>query len=109
MKKQLSILQTFLVTCLLLVIGGGSSLAQDEVIIWSENWTGCSAEQQPSEINTMYSQTDNSSSKTKIYNHDLAGGTAPELLVTANGSWTVNISDLKGCYGDVTLSFLSKS
>lgn len=28
MKKQLSILQTFLVTCLLLVIGGGSSLAQ---------------------------------------------------------------------------------
>ena len=27
MKKQLSILQTFLVTCLLLVIGGGSSLA----------------------------------------------------------------------------------
>ena len=29
MKKQLSILQTFLVTCLLLVIGGGSSLAQE--------------------------------------------------------------------------------
>ncbi|MDY5126089.1 MAG: chitobiase/beta-hexosaminidase C-terminal domain-containing protein [Prevotella sp.] len=85
-------------------------MAQDEVIIWSENWTGCSAEQQPSEINTMYSQTDNSATKkTKIYNHDLAGGTAPELLVTANGSWTVNISDLKGCYGDVTLSFLSNN
>ena len=29
MKKQLSILQTFLVTCLLLVIGGGSSWAQE--------------------------------------------------------------------------------
>ena len=29
MKKQLSILQTFLVTCLLFVIGGGSSLAQE--------------------------------------------------------------------------------
>ena len=82
-------------------------MAQDEVIIWSENWTGCSAEQQPSEINAMYSQTDISSSKTKIYNEIYAGGTAPELLVTANGSWTVNISDLKGCYGDVTLSFLS--
>ena len=107
MKKQLSILQTFLVTCLLLVIGGGSSLAQDEVIIWSEDWTGSSAGQQPSEINAMYSQTDISSSKTKIYNEIYAGGTAPELLVTANGSWTVNISDLKGCYGDVTLSFLS--
>ena len=106
MKKQLSILQTFLVTCLLLVIGGGS-WAQDEVIIWSEDWTGCSAGQQPSEINAMYSQTDISSSKTKIYNEIYAGGTAPELLVTANGSWTVNISDLKGCYGDVTLSFLS--
>ena len=107
MKKQLSILQTFLVTCLLLVIGGGSSLAQNEVIIWSEDWTGCSAGQQPSEINAMYSQTDISSSKTKIYNEIYAGGTAPELLVTKSGSWTVNISDLKGCYGDVTLSFLS--
>lgn len=107
MKKQLSILQTFLVTCLLFVIGGGNSWAQDEVIIWSEDWTGCSAGQQPSEINAMYSQTDISSSKTKIYNEIYAGGTAPELLVTANGSWTVNISDLKGCYGDVTLSFLS--
>ena len=56
----------------------------------------------------MYSQTDNSSTKkTKIFNHDLAGGTAPELLVTK--SWTVIISDLKGCYGDVTLSFLSNN
>lgn len=55
----------------------------------------------------MYSQTDISSSKTKIYNEIYAGGTAPELLVTKSGSWTVNISDLKGCYGDVTLSFLS--
>lgn len=109
MKKQLSILQTFLVTCLLLVIGGGSSLAQDEVIIWSEDWTGCSAGQQPSEINAMYSQTDISSSKTKIYNEIYAGGKAPELLVTKSGSWTVNISDLKGCYGDVTLSFLSNN
>ncbi|MDD7097706.1 MAG: hypothetical protein SPH23_05140, partial [Prevotella sp.] len=37
MKKQLSILQTFLVTCLLLVIGGGSSLAQ-ETVIYNENF-----------------------------------------------------------------------
>lgn len=28
MKKQLSILQTFLVTCLLLVIGGGTVMAE---------------------------------------------------------------------------------
>lgn len=56
----------------------------------------------------MYSQTDNSSTKkTKIFNQNLAGGTAPELLVTK--SWTVIISDLKGCYGDVTLSFLSNN
>lgn len=57
----------------------------------------------------MYSQTDNSASKTKIYNEIYAGGTVPELLVTANGSWTANISDLKGCYGYVTLSFLSNN
>lgn len=37
MKKQLSILQTFLVTCLLLVIGGGSSLAQ-ETTFFSEDF-----------------------------------------------------------------------
>lgn len=37
MKKQLSILQTFLVTCLLLVIGGGSSWAQ-ETTFFSEDF-----------------------------------------------------------------------
>lgn len=44
MKKQLSILQTFLVTCLLLVIGGGSSLAETKSGSWdltknSSDWT----------------------------------------------------------------------
>ena len=33
-----------------------------------------------------------------------AGGIVPELMIKSNSSWTVKITDLKGCKGDVTLT-----
>lgn len=40
-----------------------------------------------------------------IYESDeYAGGKAPELMIKSNSSWTVKITDLKGCKGDVTLT-----
>lgn len=33
-----------------------------------------------------------------------AGGNAPELMIKSKSSWTVKITDLKGCKGDVTLT-----
>ena len=50
----------------------------------------------------------NGGSTTQIYQNDnLAGGSAPELLISKNdGTFSVTI-DLKGHYGDMTLSFKS--
>lgn len=60
--------------------------------------------------NVVYS---NKFSKTKIVTEDLAGGTAPELLLSgksdAKDTWTVTINDLKGCYGEYTLSLYTNN
>ena len=49
---------------------------------------------------------DNNNASTKIYEENLAGGTLPELLINKNSStWTVTISDLKGCSGTLSLQF----
>ena len=71
--------------------------------IWSEDWTGQTEGATPSSINSMYSQGNHS---TVISSDNLAaGGKAPELLLKANDKWTIKISDLKGCSGELTLCF----
>ncbi len=86
-----------------LAVGSGSAWGQN-VTIWSEDWSSGSANDTPSEINsTMYTQ---SNSKTKLYNEKLAGGTAPELLLSKDdATWTVTLTDLKGAEGEATLTF----
>ena len=77
----------------------------ESTIFWQEDWTGATANQTPSEINSAYTQ---SSTNDKIYDQNLAGGKAPELLVGKNtGSFTVTGIDLKGQSGDLTLRFKS--
>lgn len=77
----------------------------ESTIIWQEDWTGATEKQTPSEFNSAYTQ---STTKDCIYNENLAGGTAPELLVGKNtGSFTVTGIDLKGQSGDLTLRFKS--
>lgn len=73
-----------------------------QTTIWSEDWTGGKNNGTPSSFNpNIYTQS------TNVYIDEsgkYAGGKAPELMIKSNSSWTVKITDLKGCKGDVTLT-----
>ena len=77
-----------------------TGVATNEVTIWEEDFT---------DDTTPYALTyTNGESTTKLYEETLAGGTSPELLISkSNGAMSVDITDLKGCSGDLTLTFLS--
>lgn len=84
-----------------------------QTTIWSEDWTGKANDTQPKNMkydNVVYS---NSYSSTKIFNETRAGGSAPELLLSgktnAKDTWIVTINDLKGCYGEFTLSLYTNN
>ncbi len=86
----------------MLVMLGMSAMAED--IIWQEDWTGCAANALPSEINPTYASE---GTGTKIYDANLAGGTAPELLIAKNnGSFIVRI-EFNGKHGDMVLSYMA--
>lgn len=49
-------------------------------------------------------------SNTKLYDEEIAGGTAPEILIgKTSGSMEVNIVDLQGCHGRFLLTFNSNN
>ena len=97
MKKFLRMMMTAV-----LAVVCNVALAQD--YIWTEDWSTAKSDQTPTDVNSNYSFT-NGGGTTKIYNENLAGGTAPELLIAkSNGSFTANI-DLKGKSGELTLRF----
>jgi len=86
------------------------------VTLWAENFTHFSAGKTPSAAGTgkgttiygnakiTYSQSDNN---TKAYSEVLAGGTAPELLLSKNGkTWTISGIPANGAT-QMQLSFLS--
>ena len=80
-----------------------------QTTIWSEDWTGKTSGTQPKNIkydNVVYS---NSNKKTKVFDDNFAGGVAPELLLQENDTWTVTLGDLKGCYGEYTLSLYTNN
>lgn len=79
-----------------------ANVAFAEDVIWEESWDGAEANAVPSAINANYSEVGDG---TKIYNANLAGGEAPELLIAkSNGSFTANIA-LGGKSGELTLTF----
>ena len=95
------------------VFGMGNAFAED--IIWSEDWTGWEAKIVPSEdakcpqnytfVGTVTNDDGSFKSGTAIYNENLAGGSAPELLIAkSSGSFTVTIS-LGSKTGDMFLAF----
>lgn len=79
-----------------------------KVTIWSEDFSSFSASDVPTKgTNATYTCT-NGGSDTKIYEEARAGGTSPELLVSKNnGVFSVVITDLKGCDGEMSLSFIT--
>lgn len=110
--KQLYMFKALLIACIMIFFGGGNfALAQttETVIIWSEDWSFASNGQLATNVtndNATYSVT-NSGSTVYTTGTMSAGGKSPELLIKANDSWTVKIKDLKGCTGDLTLTYKS--
>lgn len=89
---------------LLAVLALTTSISFAETVIWQEDWSTASKDQTPTEVNPNYT-FGNGKGTTKIYMENLAGGTAPELLVAkSNGFLTASV-DLKGANGDMTLRF----
>ena len=97
-------LRLIILSLLAMICMGGYS--QSEVIIWQEDWTGAKAGQKVNKINTNYSAQNDG---TKIYNDKLAGGVAPELLLKKSDTFVVTIEDLKGCSGELTLTYKSNN
>ncbi len=92
----------------LAVFGFGNAMAED--VIWSEDWTGCDPAVLPTNSNysftgTVFNEDGSIKSGTKIYDANLAGGTAPELMVAkGGGSFTATVN-LNGKSGDMTLTY----
>ena len=97
-------LRLIMLSLLAMICMGGYS--QSEVIIWQEDWTGATADQTVEKINNNYFATNKD---TKIFNEKLAGGNAPELLLRKNDTFVVSIGDLKGCSGELTLTYKSNN
>ena len=97
-------LRLIMLSLLAMICRGGYS--QSEVIIWQEDWTGAKAGQKVNKINTNYSAQNDG---TTIYNEKLAGGVAPELLLKKSDTFVVTIEDLKGCSGELTLTYKSNN
>lgn len=86
--------------------------AQD--VIWQEDWSDWSgyvkavlddANDNYTFTGTVVKEDGSFGSGTTIYNENLAGGEAPELLVAKNGGSFAAVVDLEGRSGDMTLTF----
>lgn len=94
----------FSLVALLAMVGYGTVMAED--IIWQEDFSSYAKDDVPSGGSYSYA-CENGGGTTKIYEQNLAGGTAPELLVAkSNGSFTA-VVPLGGKSGEVTLAFLT--
>lgn len=91
---------------LLCMFSVGSAWGQSNIEIWSEDWSGGSANDMPDKVNSSCSA---SNSGTKLYNEKFATGTAPELLLKSKDALVIAISDLKGCSGDLNFQFKSNN
>ena len=78
--------------------------------IWSEDWSKYKKDDKPTEGSNATYECKNGGSITKIYNEEIAGGTAPELLISKlEGALTINILDLKNFFGTLYFSLTSNA
>ena len=91
---------------LAMFIGGVNSAWAQETTLWSEDFSSYSANDVPSGGTYSYVCVDGDT-KTTIYNQNLAGGTAPELLINKNGGSFTATVPLENIEGNLTLTFLT--
>lgn len=76
------------------------------IVIWSEDWSGFKANNQPTKgENATYVCSGSSKKGTRIFTEKLAGGESPEILVASKGFLTITINDLKGASEGLILTF----
>ena len=109
MKQNYSFIKLFMLT--VMAFFAGNAMAED--VIWSEDFSSYADKDVPNGgaysyvcEGTAYNDDGTAKSGTMIYGSaNLAGGTAPELLVAKNtGSFTATVA-LGGKSGDMTLQF----
>lgn len=93
-------LRLIMLSLLAMICMGG--YAQSGVIIWQEDWTGA---EQYEAVNKNHDNYSVGNKDSKIYSNNYATGDIPELLLRAKDNFTVSIKDLKGCSGELTLTF----
>lgn len=93
-------LRLIMLSLLAMICMGGYS--QSGVIIWQEDWTGA---EQYEAVNKNHDNYSVGNKDSKIYSNNYATGDIPELLLRAKDNFTVSIKDLKGCSGELTLTF----
>lgn len=83
-----------------------TGFAKAQTTIWSEDWSSAKNGAYPESVNKMY-YAGMFTSCIKANGSTYAGGKLPELMLVQGDKFTVTLTDLKGCYGDLTLSFKS--
>ncbi len=82
--------------------------AQDSAVLWQEDFSSYSNDDVPSGGDYSYVCT-NGGSTTKIYAENVAGGVAPELLVSKTGGTFTATIPLNNVEGDLTLTFTTNN
>lgn len=109
MKQNYSFIKLFMLT--VMAFFAGNAMAED--VIWSEDFSGFADKDVPNGgtysyvcEGTTYNDDGTVKSGTRIYGSDnMAGGTAPELLVAkSSGTFTATVA-LGGKSGDMNLQF----
>lgn len=75
------------------------------VTLWSEDFSDYSADDVPKDGTYGYTCYDATTSVTKIYDANMAGGTSPELLVSKSGGYFQAVVPLENIKGDLKLKF----
>lgn len=77
-----------------------------QTIIWSEDWSSAKDGDYPENVDKRYyagKYTSCVKAKGSVY----AGAKRPELMLVKDDKFTVTLTDLKGCYGDLELTYMS--
>lgn len=83
-----------------------SGFAAAQTIIWSEDWSSAKNGAYPETVSKMY-YAGKYTSCVKANGATYAGSKLPELMLVQGDKFTVTLTDLKGCYGDLELTYKS--
>ncbi len=81
-------------------------LVMAQTTVWSEDWSSAKNGVYPETVNKMY-YAGKYTSCVKANGATYAGAKLPELMLVQGDYFSVTLTDLKGCYGDLELTYKS--